>query len=321
MSLGDVTQLVEVVGEAPVVSTDTGQITSGQVNRKVLNNNYLPQISNLYVATASVLSPSFQEYQAVGSTAAQNKTTVDGVEMNNFFLNVDTLQEVKVLTSGNSAEYASPAVMDFVTQSGTNSLHGRFLMQLANPAMNALGPNARRRGPGWPTSRDQLWSVSGPVRIPKLYNGKDRTFFYIDRYWQNNTTFSQGASPITIAPEAMRLGDFSFLPSGTYRAGALLDPSTGMPFPNNRIPANMISPLSANLQKLVPSTNYPTQNSTNDGPNYVRDLSSPNSIAGQTSLTSSAQASNVRTNGKARTPARPYPPCSPTSLKAMAWVS
>src|SRR5207253_10429725 len=104
LPVGEVTQRVEVVGEAPVITTDTGQITSGQVNRKVISNNYLPQISNVYVANASYLSPSFQEYQAVGSTAAQNKTTVDGVEMNNFFLNVDTLQEVKVLTSGNSAE-------------------------------------------------------------------------------------------------------------------------------------------------------------------------------------------------------------------------
>ncbi|MFN0168832.1 MAG: TonB-dependent receptor domain-containing protein [Bryobacteraceae bacterium] len=284
LTLGDVTQSVEVIGQAPVVTTDTGQIHSGHFNRKAITNNYLPQISNVYIATAGALSPSFQAFQGVGTTAAQNKTTVDGVEMNNFFLNVETLQEVKVMTSGNSAEYASPMVMDFATQSGTNSLHGKFLMQLANPALNSLGPNTNRRGPGYPTTRDQLWSVSGPVRIPKIYDGKDRTFFYIDRYWLNTVTYAQGAAPTTIPPEALRAGDFSFLPAGRFRTGVLVDPLSGTPFPGNRIPATGISAVSSNIQKLYPATNFPSQNPTNDGLNYVRDPGVPTGVSSGSNL-------------------------------------
>lgn len=275
LTVGDLSQQVEITGQAPVVTTDSGQVNSGHFNRKAINNNYLPQISNVYVATAGALSPSFQGFQGVGTTAAQNKTTVDGVEMNNFFLNVETLQEVKVLTSGNTAEYATPMVMDFATQSGTNSIHAKFLMQLGNPAMNALGPNNRVRGAGYPTNRDQLWSVSGPVRIPGIYNGKDKTFFYVDRYWLNQVTYAQGGSPTTIAPERMRTGDFSFLPAGRFRTGTLVDPSSGMPFPGNRIPASSISGVSANFLKLLPATNFPSQDSANDGPNFVRDLGVP----------------------------------------------
>jgi hypothetical protein len=80
LEIGDLTQHVEVSGEAPVVSTDTGMISRGQGNRKLIDNNYLPTITNLYVAYGSYLSPSIQQYEMVGTTAAQNITTVEGVD-------------------------------------------------------------------------------------------------------------------------------------------------------------------------------------------------------------------------------------------------
>jgi hypothetical protein len=168
--------------------------------------------------------------------------------------------------------------MDWVLQSGTNQLHAKILFQLGNPALNASRPSTTQRGPGWPTSRDQLWSASGPARIPKIYNGTNQTFFYVDRYWKNQTGFTHGASPVQIPPEAMRTGDFSFLAGATFKAGALIDSLNGLPFPNNQIPAQRISSVSANIAKFVPATNYPAQSSTRDAPNYLRPLSSPSSV-------------------------------------------
>ena len=285
LQVGAVSESIQVEGETPVIATETGQITTGHFNRKAVENNYLGQIATLYIANGALLSPSFQEYNVVGTTSAQNKASVDGTELYNTYINVDTIQEVKIIPSGTTAEFTNPMIMDFVTQGGTNAFHGKLLFQLGNPALNALGPNTNRRGPGWPTNRDQLWAVSGPVLIPKLYNGKEKTFFYVDRESVSTTTYRVGAQPLTIAPEAMRTGDFSFLPPATFKEGALINPFTGTPFLNNRIPTNMISPVSDNVQELLPATNYPTNNPTFDGPNYVPDPTTPGGVSSSSNLT------------------------------------
>ena len=277
LEVGEVTQKVEVVGQAPAISTDTAEINSSVINRKVFDNSPFNMIQSFYMGWAQYLSPSIQLYHAVGTVSTQNRGTIDGLETTNkTYLNHDTVQEVKILTSGTPAEYSGPMILDFVTQSGTNAYHGRYLGQFSNPALNALGPNVTQRGPGWPTSRDQMISFSGPVRIPKVYNGTDKTFFYFDRQWVDKTSYQQGRTS-KVPPEAMRAGDFSFLPASSFIEGQLMNPLTGVAFPNNKIPAGLINPVAANLQKFLPATNYPggAVQSTNDSINYVRDGTVP----------------------------------------------
>jgi len=147
--------------------------------------------------------------------------------MNNFFLNVDTLQEVKVLTSGNSAEYASPVVMDFVTQSGANSLHGRFLMQLGNPALSALGPNATKRGLVANQPRPAVVRFR-PVWIPQIYNGRTKLLLPGSLLAEHTTTTKERPHHDCARGHARR---GLFVPAaGTFQAGALRNPAGGRPF-------------------------------------------------------------------------------------------
>ncbi|MGH9665930.1 MAG: carboxypeptidase regulatory-like domain-containing protein, partial [Bryobacteraceae bacterium] len=112
-------------------------------------------------------------------------------------------------------------------------------------------------------------ALSGPVLIPKLYNGHDRTFFFID-YEGNRepqTTLQQGSVPSA----SVRSGNLNGLPGP-----AVLDPATGAPFPNNVIPADRINPVAAK----VLSTYYPLPNYNSTVTNYRNLLSTPSSTDG-----------------------------------------
>ena len=106
---------------------------------------------------------------------------VDGVIQGS----TDAMEEVKVLTTGVSAEYGHTAggSMKMVYKSGTNSLHGSFEDRYLN---GQVGPSqlphadsrCRRTRPG--TTKPSTWWCSGPVVIPKLYNGRNKTFWLSD---------------------------------------------------------------------------------------------------------------------------------------------
>jgi len=274
LSVGEVTEKIVVQGEAPAISTDTAEIDSSIVNRRVLENNPFNMVRNFDIAWGQYLSPSIQINHAVGTTSTQNRGTVDGLEvMSRSSMAHETVQEVKILTSGTQAEYSTPAIIDFVTQSGTNTFHGKYLIQLSNPALNALGPNATARGPGWPTNKDQMVAFSGPVWIPKVYNGRDKTFFYFDREWISGATYIAGWPGVARVPAtSMRRGDFSFLPASAFRTGSLVNPFTGDSLPNNQIPSAMINQLSRNLQSFIPD---PNTGSGLDEQNFRRDSTIP----------------------------------------------
>src|SRR5207237_6294287 len=154
-------------------------------------------------------------------------------------------QEFSIQTSSFDAQYGKGVggVVNVVTRGGTNQIHGTGFNYLRNGKMNASN---------FFTGRDALkrnqfgFTLGGPLVIPKLYNGKDRTFLF----GSYQATLTRVATPgvLRTAPsDAMKVGDFSsFLrPDGT---GAIRDPDApAQYFPNNRIPVSRFDPVSAKL--------------------------------------------------------------------------
>ncbi len=166
--------------------------------------------------------------------------------------NPDAIQEFSIQTSAFDAQYGRQVggVVNAVTRSGTNAFHGTAFNFLRNYKMNARNFFSGRDA----LKRNQYGgTIGGPVSIPKLYNGKDRTFFFFSYQGTKERVSSPGA--LRTAPsDAMKRGDFSswLTPDGR---GAIRDPNaTGVYFPGNIIPQARFDPVSRALLDYIPST-------------------------------------------------------------------
>jgi len=160
--------------------------------------------------------------------------------------NPDALQEFTVQTNNFSAKYGrnAGAVVDAVVRSGTNQLHGTLFEYFRNDQLDARPFFATKR-PSF--HRNQFGAtVGGPLSIPQVYNGHDRTFWFFS--WQTTREVgSPGISTYTTLSPKQRTGDFSELRK------TIVDPVTGQPFPGNIIPASRISlPVSNFISKYLP---------------------------------------------------------------------
>lgn len=154
---------------------------------------------------------------------------------------LDTIQEFKV-DNTSSAQYQKPNTVSIVTRSGTNALHGSIFETHRN---NGGGLRARARNDGEKPARllrnEFGATAGGPLMIPKLYNGKDKTFWFFSYEGQRRRTGSTYGA--VVPTEAMWNGDFSGLVDGQGHPITIYDPATTdtngvrQPFPNNLIPA------------------------------------------------------------------------------------
>jgi len=166
-----------------------------------------------------------------------------------FYPPVDAIQEFKVQTSAAPAAFGGgPSVINVTFRSGTNDLHGAAYEFVRNSAFDAKNFFDSATAPIPPFRMNQFGAnLGGPVYIPRVYNGKNRLFFFADfeakRQSQAQTYIS------TVPTPAMRTGDFSeLLPRTVVRI-----PGTTTPLPNNRVP--QIDPASAKIVNLFPLPN------------------------------------------------------------------
>ncbi len=195
---------------------------------------------------------------------------------------VEAITEFAVQSSNYSAEYGQVlgGLYNFTTKSGTNQLHGSAYEELTNEALNAAQPwnhvlNRDRQN-------DYGFSVGAPVWIPKVYNGKNRTFFFfnLEGYGTNLTSITN----TTVPTAAYRQGDFgcALYVTSTNCTGptvSLTDPTSGYqylqnqifdpnttftdskgrlvrtPFPNNVVPVNRMDPVALKIQSFIPAPN------------------------------------------------------------------
>ena len=197
----------------------------------------------------------------------------------------DTVGEVKIITNVYDAELGRTGggVISVSIKSGTNGYHGSFGWLMRNPALNANTFEANATGAPNASFRmnEPGLELDGPVRIPKLYDGKNRTFFTygIDVYRDNRPTGNTLTSPTSLE----RIGDYS----KTYVAGtsgptiSIYDPATTVQnndgsytrtaFPGGVIPPNRVNPIASNIAKFYLAPNQiagRTQPNVGVYPNY-----------------------------------------------------
>jgi hypothetical protein len=175
------------------------------------------------------------------------------------FPSVEGIAEFRVNTASNSAEYSQPTDLTVISRSGTNDFHGGAFWYFQREDFNSKDQIAGNV----PTGDANTFGTSfaGPLLIPHVYDGKNRTFFYFD---YEGIRLSQNALIQTFTPPSQwRAGDFS------ATGVAIIDPLTQQPFPNGQVPSTRINPVSAKaLPQFFPN---PTSNAAVlSGPNLVQ---------------------------------------------------
>ena len=169
----------------------------------------------------------------------------------------EMISEFRVVSSAFSAQYGlAKGAVTYQMASGTNRLHADAFEILRNQFFDSDGffPTAFSRDghPKPPVNQqnDYGFTVSGPVILPKIYHGRNRTFFlFTDDWFRQNLAQKQVG---TVPTAAMKAGDFSNFVDASGTQILIYDPQTGQPFPGNIIPTNRFSPLAASILPLIP---------------------------------------------------------------------
>lgn len=299
LHVGSSTTSIEVTAAEPVITTETATVSDLQAGREVKDlplNVRGTSTTPLYAVT---LLPGVQVDSSgptgsngisiAGSHAAQNEFTVDGFSVSDvlrngptpeMFPSTELVSQVKVTSELAPAEYGQVGDVTFTTKGGTNQFHGSLFEYLQNDAVNAI--------PKFANSIPKLdantfgGSVGGPVWLPKLYKGTNRTFFFFD--WESNRQRSANSVVNDVPTSQMRSGDLSGLCSTYDSSGICTDPKgtqlvnplTGSPFANNKIPGNQITTVSTNvLNTFYPLPNQPNASPVNTVNDYSKNVAAP----------------------------------------------
>ena len=182
----------------------------------------------------------------------------------NFNPPFELVQEYKVENSTFSAQFGlGQGALTYQMHSGTNSYHGDAFEINRNSLFDSVG---FFNGPAWNTANihnkppsdhenNYGFAIGGPISIPHVYDGRNRTFGFYTQEWykQNNLDTDAG----TVPSAAEKSGDFSGLKDANGNLIVIYDPTTGQPFPGNIIPQARFSPLSASLLQYIPDPDRP----------------------------------------------------------------
>ena len=252
LSVGDVADQVTVEGgELQLATYDSGTIATQLDSTRI---DQLPQNGRNLLGLAAATTPGLEAggQRANGLMPEGLEYTQDGAPMTNRNFggeggsaqaqlpDPDSVQEVRIETLNSSAQFATPATAIITTKSGTNLLHGSFFETARN---NAIGVARARQNPANFSAphlvRNEFGaSIGGPIMIPKLYDGRNKSFFF---FAYERFSLRQASSQLVFVPTvAMRNGDFSGLVNSAGVKQILYDPNTTdpitlqrQPFPNN----------------------------------------------------------------------------------------
>jgi hypothetical protein len=264
LRVGQLNESIVVAGSAPIIDTDSARISETIGKRAVsdlpLNGR---NVWNLASTTPGVLgglnSDIGLSFRGAGQREIQNSLSLDGINSSANLLAAtsmrpitDAVEEIQIQTGSTSAEYGSylGVHINVVTKSGTNTPHASLFEFFQDDALDERGYFENPANPKNPRRRNQFgFEMDGPVVLPKLYDGRNKTF--ITAAYEGiraNTLFS----PIATVPTTlMRQGNFSEI-SGTIR-----NPFTGQPYPGNIIPQSQLSSTARQLLDFYPTPNRP----------------------------------------------------------------
>jgi hypothetical protein len=254
LQVGDIAQSVEVTAEAPLLNTESPQISSTMDwdLRKYLPTANPSLFSTLGLAAGAVTSSDTFYVSFHGSRTTNYDYAINGSSFRSTFAGHvallgnfnEWLQEQTVSAVNNGAEHGTMASVNATSKSGTNTFHGSAVMYYTAPGLKARNPYSA----GPTTGVDNLFaaSIGGPIV-------KNKAFFFFS---ESGGRSSNPSNVTRIVPTAaMRRGDFSAF------SNRIVDPSTGAQFPGNIIPPSRISPVSAALTDMFyPLPNYGDSN-------------------------------------------------------------
>ena len=267
MELGAVTETIEVKGEVSPVNSETATINENWEPKKL--NNYFEATTQRSDAAETIANYSLQSvgvgsanYKINGARTHMARVVTDGrVAFHYFGLPLAQVGEIQMIAVNAPAEFSTPATISLTSKSGTNDFHGAVEYDLSHAALNSLGPNPRTRPKVQTGNYVAQYIASGPVVIPKFYNGRNRTFwtFSFERSKTNQTNEEHLRN---VPTTRMRAGDFSRYANASGNLIPIIDPITGTPFAGNIIPAERISAVSRKIQALYPLPNRGPEDGT-----------------------------------------------------------
>ena len=278
MSVGSTVSQVTVAGDVtPLLTLNSSTLANvlerTRIEELPLNGRFL---QNLVLVTVPGLEGSGATPHVNGLTRSAIVFLQDGVNLENREEDnaligsrppgIDTVQEFRVETINSSAKMNRPATVIISTKSGTNQFHGALFETARN---NAVGVARRREEfyakPPQLVRNEFGASAGGPVRIPRVYNGTNRTFFFFA--WEAYRNAQATTKSINLPTPAMRQGDFSALTDSTGRHITLYDPWTTdsktwqrQPFANNAIPLTRESPVAKYIWNVTQLPTLPDVN-------------------------------------------------------------
>lgn len=229
MRVAATTASVEVVDSTPLVTSDSP--TLGRVLERA-RIEQLP-INGRNVTALLTTMPGMEGNRAYGMREGSQELVLDGANLADRFLGGDPLrlpslesvQEFKVENNNSSAKFSRPTSIVLSTRSGTNTFHGSLFETHRN---NAIGKARRREDfyekPPHLIRNEYGGSAGGPVILPKIYKGENRTFWFFA--YEANRTASATTRSYQVPTEEMRRGDFSNLYDVQGRLQRLYDPMT-----------------------------------------------------------------------------------------------
>ena len=274
MEVGDVQQSVTISAEVPLLETSTSE-RGNNVSVKFMND--LPLFSGGIRNMRSFVSylpgvTANSEQSVNGSGGRGQEMIIDGASALNVesstMLTVPSAEmfsEFKMNSSNYSAEFGRVAggVEVYVPKSGTNWLHGTTFLNMRRDIWNA-NAWARNASTNPATSfrpkeryNEVGGAIGGPVWIPKVYNGKDKTFWFFT-YTKDMRPITVSFPVMTVPTPFMKQGDFSQAGVPIIYDPATTSGNTRTPFGGNVIPSNRITNIAKNVVANIPDANVPT---------------------------------------------------------------
>lgn len=305
MQLGAVTENVTVNADAPQLETATSDI--GAIVQSSLITNLPLEVSGTIRNPVQFITliPGFvgsvgndpgsnqsDDFKVNGGQEGGTDVLVDGVSISlvspntqwNKGVSTDSIQEFKVLQSNFSPEFgeSGDGIVSLTVKSGTNQLHASVYDYLRNRAFdaNSWKNNLQGNKKSVNTQNDFGFTAGGPVYIPHLYNGKDKTFFFVA--YEGFRLKNGGNGTLSLPNEAFRGGDFSALCTTGFIGGFCsdVDPDSGLgvhqlydPTTHAFIPGNVLvndpnflgpSTVLTKAFALLPATNGALNNNVTD---------------------------------------------------------
>jgi hypothetical protein len=258
LKIGQMSQVVTVESTSQgVIATDSQTIQASldpqqmPVNVRAAGNT---SPYNVIQALPGVQSDNNGNFSIQGGIPSQTQYSLDGISitdvtgnspLSNAFPSTESIAEIRVQGVGNPAEYGQVGDITTVSKSGSNEFHGDLFWYSQNAALNATGFGSTTKN--HLVANDFGVSAGGPVILPHLYHGKDKTFFfgtYEGFRFPKSSTLQN-----TVPTQAMRNGDFS------AEGVTITDPTTGLPYANDTIPQSQINPVAQKFLTLFPLPN------------------------------------------------------------------